>query len=410
MRQPILPAHNFAANEIPAHHTTTRLLIVLRQDGVDAAIRLLRSGGFSVAESGQTKESLVLESEAGDVDVLVFRELRIGLVSGEADHRERLQKLISSTYPQTITAITAEKVMVRSSSSSSLPLADGSPSWGIEAIGALISKFTGNGVRVGIADTGLDLNHPDFKNRVAASFSAVPQLSPQDRNGHGTECTGIACGPMNPLSIPRYGVAVNASIVVAKVINDVGIGAQSWVVDGCNWAVANGCRVVCLALQEATMPGQLPDPVYETMGKTCLDRGTLLIAAAGNDTNRSVGNLRPVASPANCVSIMGVGALQNRSGQFRVAKFSNVGGINGAGSDVDIAAPGVNVASLSVDGYGVFSGTSHAAAFVTGIAALLFEANPSLGPLDIWRLLTQNAHKLDFSPPDVGAGLAQAPQ
>src|SRR5205823_9716793 len=81
MRQPVLPAHHCSIHEPQARHTTTRLLIVLKPGAVDAAIRVLRNQGFSVAESGQTKESLVSQSEAADVDVLIFRDLGIGLVS-----------------------------------------------------------------------------------------------------------------------------------------------------------------------------------------------------------------------------------------------------------------------------------------------------------------------------------------
>jgi subtilisin family serine protease len=341
---------------------------------------------------------------------LIFRTNRIGLVSGEGDQLKRLHKLIFLQGAKEITAVTEEKVIVPAGTSTTLPTPDDLERWGLQTTGALTSKYTGAGVKVGFADTGLDLDHPDFKTRVDATFSAIPQVPPQDGNGHGTECAGIACGPMNPLSVPRYGVAVNARIIVAKVINDAGIGAQGWVVDGCNRAVANGCRVICLALQDTVMQGQLPDPVYETLGRTCLEQGTLLIAAAGNDSNRSIGNQRPVASPANCVSILGVGAVGSRNGQIEIAEFSNIGGLNGAGSDVDIAAPGVQVASSALGGYGCFSGTSHAAAFVAGIAALLFEANPTLSAADVQRLLLQNAQKLGLLPADVGAGLAQAPQ
>src|SRR5205085_2507423 len=114
--------------------TTTRLLIVLKPGAVDAAIRVLRNQGFSVAESGQTKESLVSQSEAADVDVLIFRDLGIGLVSGEADHLECLRKLISSAYPRPISTVTAEKVMIRAGFPPSPPLLADSPSWGIQAI------------------------------------------------------------------------------------------------------------------------------------------------------------------------------------------------------------------------------------------------------------------------------------
>jgi subtilisin family serine protease len=363
-------------------------------------------------ESGGTAESHVSESEAADADVLVFRKLGIGILSGAQDHLKRVSELVSTSHASPIVTVTREKVVrTLQSAGAAVPVPSSGVGWWLNAARVTTSPFSGKGVKIAIADTGLDLNHPDFANRVTDTYSAIPGATPQDMAGHGTQCAGIAAGPTVPSSAQRYGIAGNCNIAVAKVISDSGIGAQGWVVAGCEWALTRGCRIICLAMEDAVSPGEPADPVYEKLGKQCLDNRTLLIAAAGNDSHRAMGDLRPVSSPANCVSIMGVGAVGMYNSQLQVAPFSNAGG-NGPGSDVDIAAPGVSIASacpLPVK-YTTGSGTSQAAAFVSGIAALVLEKNPALNAIELWQFLCQTAQKLPFASSDVGAGLVQAPQ
>jgi subtilisin family serine protease len=385
---------------------------VFRHGAVDAGVKILLEHGFTVVESGATAESQVSESDLGTADVLVFRNLEIGILAGARDSLKRISDLVSADPSGPIVAVTRERVVkALNSPAGASQVLDATATWGLNVTGIATSRFSGRGVRIAMLDTGLDMRHPDFSGRVFGAFTPIPNTNPQDVNGHGTQCTGIAAGPTVPSAAPRYGAAGNCEIHVAKVLTDAGIGAQGWVIAGCDWAVARGCRVICLALQDAVSPGEPPDPVYEALGRKCLASGTLLIAAAGNKSNRSIGSLRPVSSPANCVSIMAVGAVGILNGQMRVAEFSDAGG-NGPGSDVDIAAPGVSIGSscpLPLE-YTIGSGTSQAAAFVTGIAAMLLEQNPALSAVDLWRAVTQTARRIPFPSSDVGSGLVQAPQ
>jgi subtilisin family serine protease len=441
MRLPILPVHprllDSRSNVLDTQVTHTgRYMIVLRPGEIEAGIALLRKEGFKVADSRDSGTEIVRETDMPDVDIIVYARTGIALLSGEDDQLERVSGMISGSGP--IVAVNPEGITVPSdlprssqrelallrgyhaavssfldqNTENSQSVLDATVDWVVGITGAATSKFTGSGVKIGFADTGLDLGHPDFQGRVVAAASAVPNANAQDFVGHGTHCTGVACGPMNPASVPRYGISPNSQIVVVKVMTDASVGAQGWVVSGCEWAVANGCRIICLAIQEPVSPGQGFDVTYEQLGRFCLTSNTLLIAAAGNDSDRGLGSIRPVSAPANCPSIMAVGAAGFANGNVFIANFSNAGGVNGAGSDVDLVAPGVSVPSAlpMPTAYGVISGTSQAAAVVAGVAALGLQMHPELNALGLWRALQGTARKLSFPTSDAGAGFVLAPQ
>ena len=81
-----------------------------------------------------------------------------------------------------------------------------SATWGLQATRSA-SRYTGRGIRVAILDTGLDLQHPDFRERSIVARSFLRTDGVDDPNGHGTHCAGILCGPKDPAAVPRYGVA-----------------------------------------------------------------------------------------------------------------------------------------------------------------------------------------------------------
>lgn len=280
--------------------------------------------------------------------------------------------------------------------------------WGIQSTRVAASAPSGNGVRVAILDTGLDLNHPDFLGRVppAQQQSFVPSATTvQDGNGHGTHVAGTACGIRKPNSLPRYGIASNAQLFVGKILGDDGIGYDDWFIAALDWAMTNGCRVVNMSVAR---PAAGPfDAGFELIARRALDAGTLIVAAAGNDAHRDVGQTAPVSHPANCPSIMAVAALDP---DLRVGWFSN-SGTDADGGQIDLAGPGVNVRSSwpLPQQYWNDSGTSMAAPHVTGIAAQWAEAHNVSDARALWSLLVQQARRLDLPSTDVGAGLTQAP-
>ena len=278
--------------------------------------------------------------------------------------------------------------------------------WGLQVTKVGASRFTGKGIRVAVLDTGLDLGHPDFAGRAIVSQSFVANQTVQDGRGHGTHCVGTACGPQQPRQLPRYGIAYEAEIFVGKVLNNRGSGVDGDILAGINWAVTNNCPIVSMSLGAAVAPGQTFSRVFETAARRSLDGGTLIIAAAGNDSGRPM-LIVPVAHPANCPSIMAVAALDV---QLRLAAFSNAG-LNPQGGQIDIAGPGVNVRSSlpRPTSYGLKSGTSMAAPHVAGIAALHAQANSRARGRTLAQLLMQSARRLPLSGRDVGMGLVQAP-
>ncbi|MCK1541896.1 S8 family serine peptidase [Bradyrhizobium sp. 179] len=285
--------------------------------------------------------------------------------------------------------------------------------WGLQATGCDRTTLSGEGIRVAVLDTGVDLTHPDLAKRIRRHHTAcfIPGRSDvADVARHGTHCVGTLGGGRFPQVAPGYGVAYNSEVWVGKVLGDDGNGKDSWILRGIHWAVRHHCRVISMSLGTPVSNGEPYSKVYEAVAARALEHGTLIVAAAGNDSSRYLGRICPVSSPANCPSILSVAALDSiEQNSYAVADFSNSGLIPDGGS-VDLAAPGVFVYSsfpMPVK-YSREAGTSMATPHVAGIAALLLEEDPTRGAREIWRLLRERAKPLSLSGVDVGAGLVSA--
>lgn len=279
--------------------------------------------------------------------------------------------------------------------------------WGLQATRAINSRFTGRGIRVAVLDTGLDLAHPDFSGRGVTHRSFIPGQPTQDGHGHGTHCTGTALGARTAHGgNPAHGCAPGGGIFIGKVLSNGGSGGDAGILAGINWAITCRCQVISMSLGAPVPPGASPSPVYEAIGQRALAAGSLIIAAAGNDSRRP-GHIAPVSRPANCPSIMAVAAVDSN---LRVASFS-CGAINPNGGGVDIAGPGVNILSTLPRPrlHGRLNGTSMATPHVAGIAALWAESNRTLRGRALWQVLVSHARRLPDPARDVGAGLVQAP-
>ena len=314
------------------------------------------------------------------------------------------------------------------------PMTSGA-AWGVEAVGALESGFSGAGIKVAVLDTGIDASHEAFRGLKVTQRDFTGE-GDGDRVGHGTHCAGIVAG--RDVNGYRYGVAPGVDeLLVGKVVGAKG-GSTDALMRGMLWALESGAHVMSmslgldfpglvarwtdngLALQPATsralegyrdslrLFGSLAD-VMRATGP--YGRAALVIAATGNESQRgaAVPYTIGVAPPAASEGFVAVAALQRTpDGTLEVADFSNVG--------ASVAAPGVNILSAKAGGgFIVMSGTSAAAPHVAGVAALWAESLlASAARIDLGLLLarlTGNSRELPgVAAIDAGAGLVRAPQ
>lgn len=427
---------------------TRRLGTVVRfqAKGAASGIKQLEATGFKVASSRDFRVAEAVPNDFGGADVQYFERFGIAIVRNEG---ERLTAMLNRGFQQkNVLAARPERAYralgipsasflktsesgpplepdylrgyrdavnhlldrlltrerVDSAISPSVRFDESTVTWGLQAIKVPISTLSGAGIKVAILDTGFDDTHPDFRGRDITKKVFVSRSSPDDIIGHGTHCIGTACGPLKPERGPRYGIAHEAAIYAGKVLGDDGYGTDRSIIAGMDWAVQHGCEVISLSLGAATEVGDQPSDDYEHIGQVCLDSGSLVVAAAGNESDRP-GLISPVGSPANAATILAVGAIDR---SLKPATFS-CGGLN-PDQEVDLAASGVDILSTLPGGrYARWDGTSMATPHVAGIAALLAESDPKFRGWALWARLLQTVRPLSAPARDVGKGLVQAP-
>lgn len=291
----------------------------------------------------------------------------------------------------------------------------GPMTWGLERIGITgRTRATGRGAVVAVLDSGLDFEHPDFSGRVDASdVGHIIDTDPQDPDGHGTHCAGIIAGPAVPSFGPRYGVAPGARLLIAN-IYESGKQSSDWhLLRGMLWAADRGAHVISLSLRTTSRDEVEPhSPLFEAVAQYLLDHGTLIVAAAGNASDRWEPFLGPIEHPADCPSIIAVGALNRMN---LPARFSSGG--SPSQRIPTLGAPGVaidsaytRVRSGSNPPYRTLTGTSQAAPHVAGVAALWVEKGFRGRALRDQLLASALPADPSFSERGAGAGLVQAPR
>ena len=304
----------------------------------------------------------------------------------------------------------------------------------VEADDAWDFGYTGQGVTIALVDTGVApvdgvqtpgklVNGPDL------SFDSQSKKSNPDGYGHGTHLAGIMAGRASdaPADIDGntakkhfLGVAPDAQVLNMKVGAANGAVDISQVLASIDWVVQhqndNGMNVRVLNLSFGTDSTQsyMVDPLAFAV-ELAWNNGIVVVVASGND-----GAQNHMRSPATDPFVIAVGAVNDygsaRSGDDVVASFSNCGSSR---RHVDVLAPGKSIVSLLapgsdaathtkaiVDGsYIKGSGTSQAAAAVSGAAAVILEQHPNYTPDQVKALLMQTATPISASTQCQGAGV-----
>ena len=288
-----------------------------------------------------------------------------------AAHVLALSLLVSSA---TVLAVTLDSTTSFAASGRD-PLLD--QQWGLTAIGApsvwTISR--GAGVTVAVIDSGSG-PHPDLDANLDAGrtmFGFIDSAGEIDVDvaGHGSHVAGIIAAVADN-AIGGSGVAPQSRILPIRVLDSLGSGDSKDVSKAVRFAVDSGVRVINLSLGGSTESTSLTAAI-----QYAVDRNVLVVAAAGNGAADST----PKWPGASDLTIA----------VTAVDRYNSVTSFDQRGDYIDIAAPGSSILSTASNDYKIQSGTSMAAAFVSGAAALLFAAQPSITAAQVRDVLQRTA-------------------
>jgi len=245
----------------------------------------------------------------------------------------------------------------------------------------------GRNVRLAIIDSGVDVTHPELKGVVADSIDVVGGKAAPDT--HGTAIAGIV-GAREQLA----GIAPDARIVAVRAFAQTAAGRMEGttetLIKGIDAALGKGVRLFNLSFAGPR------DPSVEQIIRVAEGKGAIFIAAAGNG-----GPGAPAAYPAAYETVIAVTAVDSGDKVYDRAT---------RGDYIAFAAPGVDIlAAAPKRAYGLSSGTSLAAAHVSGIVALIAERKPDFRTADIRKLLKDSARRSEgATTADLGAGIVDA--
>lgn len=302
-------------------------------------------------------------------------------------------------------------------------MSHGDTTYGLEQINApaVWDQFgtQGDGAKVAVLDTGIDADHQDLNlysenpddptypggwAQIDGDGDVVEDSEPHDTGSHGTHVSGTVAG--GDASGTHIGVAPNVDLMHGLVL-DGGSGTWAQIIGGMEWAVQNDADAISMSLGASMYAEQFVDPIQNAEAA-----GAVVISASGNDGEGTSG------SPGNLYDGLAIGATDANED---VTGFSSGEEINTeeAWGDAapehwpdeyvvpDVVAPGNNVkSSVPGDSYDEFPGTSMATPHVSGVVALMVSANPDLQPEQIEQALIDSAWKPDGEPeePDVRYG------
>ncbi len=280
--------------------------------------------------------------------------------------------------------------------------------WGLNAdagVGATTAWETTTGASstvIAIIDSGVDFNHPDLGPNIWTDRLEQANNRDDDRDGmkddlhgwdwvansgeikdeqgHGTAIAGIIAAQGND-GVGVAGVMWSASLMSLRVLDGKGTGEVASAVEAIDFAVAHGAQVINCSWGTDGFSLALKDAIARA-GR----RGVVVVAAAGN-SGRDIDSAPRYPASFNLPNLLSVNSLDNSA---RLATWSNWGQ-----SGVTIAAPGSDILTTQPGGdYGLVTGSSASAAFVSGVAGLIKTLRPRLGAERTKELIVQGAKPL----------------
>lgn len=273
------------------------------------------------------------------------------------------------------------------------PLPARKPQYVLEKLGLSDAHHATRGaaVKVALIDTGIDDRHPELEGVIAGRFDALAAES-ENIPAHGTAMAGaiVAKASLRGVS-PAAHLLVARSFTGSAKAGSGAAGTSFHILASLDWSHAQGARVLNLSFAGPQ------DRLLSRALDGAKSRKIIPIAAAGNAGPKSA-PLYPAADP----SVLSVTATDADDKVFSRAN---------AGAHIAIAAPGVDVIAAAPEaGYAFTSGTSIAAAHISGLVALMLERNPDLDLAQIRTILRETALDLGAKGQDpiYGAGRANA--
>lgn len=222
--------------------------------------------------------------------------------------------------------------------------------WGVSKINAdkVWQLSQGASVKIAVLDSGIDLAHPDLVGNIKGGYNTInPKRAATDDNGHGTHVAGIISACNNSIGV--IGVAPDADLFAVKVLDGLGNGYVSDLIEGIEWSINNKMDIINYSLEVSST-----EALHTAIIKAN-SLGIIQIASAGNDADN------PVSYPAAFNEVLSVTSVDNNNEEMFSAR-----------GKIDISAPGTDIYStFKSSSYTYMGGTSMASGYVTGTVALL---------------------------------------